>query len=464
MEPRPEVRTERRPSLPTDRPAPHSLDAERAVLSACLRDETAMGEAVGLLAADDFHHPRHRAVFAAIQQLMQNGEPVEPVSVAVEMDRQGLLAEFGGPGFIEDLLDVGSSPANLGYHARVVTERGRLRRLIEISPEASRDAYDGTTPADELLDHVQNELFQLAKVAERRSFVPLKQLAGETFQHIQESAQSKEEFTGVPSGFTGLDKITGGMQRSDLIIIAGRPAMGKTSLALNLAYNAARNYQHPVGLFSLEMSSQQLCMRLISSQGRLDNHLLRTGKHKATDWPRLTQALNDLTKTPMFIDDTSSISLLELRSKARRMVQSHGCEMIVIDYMQLINAGSRIENRQQEISLISRSLKALAKDLNIPIVALSQLSRAVESRTGNRPMLSDLRESGAIEQDADIVMFVYRQEVYEPDNADVRNLAEIIIGKHRNGRIGTIPLQFDRQFTKFSNLAQDHPAHARGEA
>jgi replicative DNA helicase len=464
MEPRPQSRTERRPSLSTDRTAPHSLDAERAVLSACLRDETAMGEAVGLLAADDFHHPRHRAVFAAIQQLMQNGEPVEPVSVAVEMDRQGLLAEFGGPGFIEDLLEVGSSPANLGYHARVVAERARLRRLIEISHEVSRDAYDGTTPADELLDHAQNELFQLAQVAERRSYVPLKQLAGETFQRIQEAAQSKEEFTGVPSGFIGLDKITGGMQRSDLIIIAGRPAMGKTSFALNIAYNAARNYECPVGLFSLEMSSEQLCMRLISSQGRLDNHLLRTGKLKATDWPRLTQALNDLTKTQMFIDDTSSISLLELRSKARRMVQSHGCKMIVIDYMQLINAGSRIENRQQEISLISRSLKGLAKDLDIPIVALSQLSRAVESRTGNRPMLSDLRESGAIEQDADIVMFVYRQEVYEPDNADVRNLAEIIIGKHRNGRIGTIPLQFDRQFTKFSSLAQDHPAHARGEA
>lgn len=462
--PRPEVRTERRPSLPTDRPAPHSLDAERAVLSACLRDETAMGEAIGLLAADDFHHPRHRAVFAAIQQLMQHGEPVEPVSIAVEMDRQGLLAEFGGPGFIEDLLDVGSSPANLGFHARAVAERARLRRLIEISHEVSRDAFDGTTPADELLDHAQNELFQLAQVAERRSFVPLKQLASETFQQIQEAAQSKEEFTGVPSGFIGLDKITGGMQRSDLIIIAGRPAMGKTSLALNLAYNAARNYQQPVGLFSLEMSSEQLCMRLISSQGRLDNHLLRTGKLKATDWPKLTQALNDLTKTPMFIDDTSSISLLELRSKARRMVQSHGCKMIVIDYMQLVNAGSRIENRQQEISLISRSLKGLAKDLNIPIIALSQLSRAVESRTGNRPMLSDLRESGAIEQDADIVMFVYRQEVYEPDNADVRNLAEIIIGKHRNGQIGTVRLQFDRQFTKFSNLAQDHPSHAMGEA
>jgi replicative DNA helicase len=449
--------------LPNDRPAPHSVEAERAVLSACLRDETAMGEAVGLLAADDFHHPRHRAVFAAIQQLMQSGEPVEPVSVAVEMDKQGLLAEFGGPGFIEDLLDVGSSPANLRYHAKIVAERARLRQLIEVCHDVSRDAYEGVTGADDLLDHAQNELFQLSRTSENRDYVALKNLAGETFQQIQEAAQSKEEFTGVPTDFTGLDKLTGGLQRSDLIIVAGRPAMGKTSFALNLAYNAARKHQIPVGLFSLEMSSEQLCMRLISSQGRLDNHLVRTGRLKPTDWPRLTQALNDLTQTPLYIDDTSAISLLELRSKARRMVQVHGCRMILVDYMQLINAGAKIENRQQEISLISRSLKGLAKDLKIPVIALSQLSRAVESRTGNRPMLSDLRESGAIEQDADIVMFVYRQEVYEPDNPDVRNLAEIIVGKHRNGQIGTIRLQFDRQYTRFSNLAPEHPAHAMGE-
>jgi replicative DNA helicase len=464
MEPRPQVRTERRPSAPTDRPEPHSLDAERAVLSACLRDETAMGEALGLLAADDFYHPRHRAVFAAIIQLTQQGEPVEPVSVAVELDRQGLLAESGGPAFVEELLDVGSSPANLHFHAKAVAERGRLRKLIDVSHSVARDAFDGSFPADELLDSAQQQLFELAQKAAHRNYVDLKSLAGETFQQIQEAAQSKEEFTGVPTGFSKLDNMTGGMQRSDLVIIAGRPAMGKTSFALNLAFNAARAYQKPVGVFSLEMSSEQLCMRLISCQGRLDNHLLRTGKLKATDWPRLTQALNDLTQTPMFIDDTSSISLLELRSKARRMVQSHGCQMIVIDYMQLINAGTRIENRQQEISLISRSLKGLAKDLEVPVIALSQLSRAVESRTGNRPMLSDLRESGAIEQDADIVMFVYRQEVYEPDNPDVRNLAEIIIGKHRNGSIGTVPLQFDRQFTKFSNLAAEHPAHAMGQA
>ena len=265
MEPRPKGRTERRSSLPDDRPAPHSLDAERAVLSACLRDETAMGEALGLLVADDFYHPRHRAVFAAITQLMQNGEPVDPVSVAVELDRQGLLAESGGPAFVEDLLDVGSSPANMHFHAKAVAERGRTRKLIDVAHSVARDAYEGTFPADELLDSAQQQLFELAQKAAHRNYVGLKELAGETFQTIQEAAQSKDEFTGVPTGFTQLDRMTGGMQKSDLVIIAGRPAMGKTSLALNLAYNAARTYQKPVGLFSLEMSSEQLCMRLILS-------------------------------------------------------------------------------------------------------------------------------------------------------------------------------------------------------
>lgn len=449
--------------MAADRPAPHSHEAERAVLSACLRDQEAMGEATGLLGADDFHLPRHRAVFAACQQLMQRGDPVEAVGVAVELEKQGMLAEFGGPAFIDELLDVGSSPANVIYHAKVVAERSRLRQLIQISHDVARDAYDNATPADELLDHAQNEFFQLSQKTEARTYRPLKTLAGETFEQIQKAFHNKEKVTGVETGFTELDNITGGLQRSDLIIVAGRPAMGKTSFALNLAFNSAYKYKRPVGVFSLEMSSEQLCMRLISSQGRLDNHAVRTGKLRDTDWPRLTQALSDLTNTPMYIDDTSGISLLEIRSKARRMVMQHGVRLIVIDYLQLINAGGRVENRQQEISTISRSLKGLAKDLDVPIVALSQLSRAVESRSGNRPMLSDLRESGAIEQDADIVMFVYRQEVYEPENPDVRNLAEIIIGKHRNGPIGTVRLQFDKMFTKFSNLAQGHPAQGHEE-
>ena len=420
-----------------------------------------MGEAAGLLTPEDFHSLRHQAVFRAFQQITGRDDPIDAVSLAVELDSMGLLAEYGGPSFVDELLDVGSSPANVLYHARIVSERARLRELIRVGHEIGREAYDAATPADTLLDEAQQRLFELSQKTETRTYRALKDLASDTFKQIQEAFQNKDKITGVQTGFTDLDRMTGGLQRSDLVILAGRPAMGKTSFALNLAFNAAYQYKQPVGVFSLEMSSEQLCMRLISSEGRLDNHAVRTGKLRETDWPRLTQALSNLTNTPLYIDDTSSISLLELRSKARRMVQYHGVKLIVVDYLQLINAGGRIENRQQEISTISRSLKGLAKDLDVPVVALSQLSRAVESRSGNRPMLSDLRESGAIEQDADIVMFVYRQEVYEPDNPDVHNLAEIIIGKHRNGQIGTVKLFFDRQYTRFSNLAADHPAYGR---
>ncbi len=430
------------------------------MLCACLRDQDAMGVASGMLTVEDFHVPRHAAVFDAMQALLGRGEPVEPVAVAVELDQRGKLAEFGGPSFIDELADFGASPANIAYHVRIVAEKSRLRQLIGVSHEVARDAFDHGAQADELLDHAQNELFKLSQRGENRSYRGMRDLAPETFNRINEAFHRQEKLTGVPTGFHDLDNMTGGMQRSDLVIVAGRPAMGKTSFALNMAYNAAHAAKVPVGIFSLEMSSEQLCMRMIASRARLDNHALRTGKIREDDWPRLTNAVNDLRNTPLFIDDTSSISILELRSKARRMVQLHGVKMIVIDYLQLVSGGSRAENRQQEISLISRSLKGLAKDLDVPVVALSQLSRAVEARHGNRPMLSDLRESGAIEQDADIVMFVYRQEVYEPENVDVHNIAEIILGKHRNGPIGTVKLHFDRQYTAFQNLAKDHPAYA----
>ncbi len=451
------------PELPRDRAVPHSLEAERAVLSACLRSQDALGQAAENLKVEDFYAPKHQAVYEALQSLMQRGEPPDAVTVADELEKLGRLAELGGPGLIQELLEVGSSLANVAYHARIVAERSRLRQLIAIGQQVAADAMDAGAPAGDLLDAAQNDLFQLSQDSESRGYVALKDLASSTFKQIQEAYDREDKLTGIATGFDRLDNLTGGLQRSDLVIVAGRPAMGKTSFALNLAYNAAHRYRTPVGVFSLEMSSEQLCMRLISSQGRLDNHAVRTGRLRHTDWPRLTQALSELTNTPIYIDDTSSISLLELRSKARRMVQLHGVKMIIIDYLQLVTGGARAENRQQEISLISRSLKGLAKDLNVPIVALSQLSRAVESRTGNRPMLSDLRESGAIEQDADIVMFVYRQEVYEPDNPDVQNVAEIILGKHRNGPIGTVKLFFDKKYTQFTNLAADHPAYHQGE-
>ena len=445
-----------RNALPSDRTPPHALDAERAVLAAALVGQDALGEATGILKSEDFYVPRHRMIFAALEDLARRGTPPDVITVANELERNGQLEQIGGPVVLMELLDVPSSPANVSYHARIVQERSRLRSLIETSLNTQREAYEASQSADTILDAAQNELFQLSQSSERRGFYPLKVLATETFQKIQEAHQRQDEITGIPSGFSDLDALTGGLQRSDLIIIAGRPAMGKTSFALNMAFNAAYRYKHPVGIFSLEMSAEQLVMRLISSHGRLDNHKVRTGKFQSSEWPRLTQTLGELTNTPIFIDDTSGISLLELRSKARRMVQLHKVAMIVVDYLQLITVGGRIENRQQEISLISRSLKGMAKDLSIPVVALSQLSRQVESRGGekHRPMLSDLRESGAIEQDADVVMFVYREEVYDRDNPDVANLAEIILGKQRNGPTGVAKLHFDNRFTLFSSLAK----------
>jgi replicative DNA helicase len=449
-----------RNDLPSDRMPPSALEAERAVLSAALRAQESLGEATEMLSAEDFYSPKHRAVFSALETLMQKGEPPDPVTVATELERAGELQGMGGPGFLAELLDVPSSAANLVYHARIVSEKSRLRAIIETSQHTEREAFDVAAEADDLLDAAQNELFQLSQKSERRGFAPLRDLATRTFQQIQEAYNKGDELTGMPTGFSDLDKMTGGLQPSDLLILAGRPAMGKTSFALNLAYNAASKSGKGVGVFSCEMSSEQLVMRLISSQGRLDNHRVRTGKLHASDWPRLTHVLGELTNTPIYIDDTSGISLTELRSKARRMVQLHGVGLIVIDYLQLLTLGGRTENRQQEISTISRSLKGMAKDLNVPVVALSQLSRAVESRTtgDHRPMLSDLRESGAIEQDADIVMFVYRQQVYEPDNPDVANIAELIIGKQRNGPIGTVKLHFDNTYTLFSSLAKSPPS------
>ncbi len=441
--------------LPRDRVPPQAQDAERAVLSACLQSADALGESMELLRPQDFYVPRHRAVYQSLIALSERGEPADLITLADHLESQGELAKMGGPAELDAMLDVAASPANVSYHARIVRQRALLREVIAVSHSTAKDAYEGGETAEEILDRAQSELFVLAQQAEKKGYQALKDLANLTFQHIQEAYQRGGEITGIPSGFSDLDKLTGGFQPSDFVILAGRPSMGKTAIALNLACNAASG-GHPVGFFSLEMSSEQLVTRLISSMGGFDNHAIRTGRLKPTDWPRLTEALGKLTQLPVYIDDSSGISVLELRSKARRMVQLHSVKLIVVDYLQLMSSHDRSENRQQEISQISRSLKALAKDLGITVIALSQLSRAVESRGGDhRPMLSDLRESGAIEQDADMVSFVYRQEYYEPDNPELANLAELIIGKQRNGPIGTVKLHFDRRFTRFSNLARD---------
>ncbi len=444
-------------ALPSDRTPPQSIEAERAVLSACLQSADALSESMEILRPDDFYVPRHRAVYDAMIALSEGGEPADLITLADHLEKRGELEKVGGPAGLDAMLDVAASPANVSYHARIVRQRSLLREIIAISHATAREAFESSEDAEDILDRAQNELFTLAQHAEKKGYRALKELANLTFQHIQEAYQRGGELTGVPTGFRDLDKLTGGLQPSDLVILAGRPSMGKTAICLNIACNAAMA-GHPVGFFSLEMSAEQLVTRLISSIGGFDNHAIRTGRLKPNDWPRLTDALGKLTQLPVYIDDSSGITVLELRSKARRMVQNHKVEVIIVDYLQLMSSHGRSENRQQEISQISRALKALAKDLSVTVIALSQLSRAVESRGGDhRPMLSDLRESGAIEQDADMVAFIYRQEYYEPDNPDVANLAELIIGKQRNGPIGTVNLHFDRRFTRFSNLASKEP-------
>ena len=383
--------------LSKDRVPPQSMDAERAVLSACMQSAEALAESMQFLVPEDFYSPRHRDVYAALIALSERSEPADLVTVATELDRAGALEKMGGPAELDLIFDAGSSPANVAYHARIVQERSLLRRLIAISQRVAGDAFEGSSTAQGLLDAAQNELFQLSREAEQRGFVALKELANLTFQHIQEAYERGDEMTGLRTGLTDLDKLTGGLQPADLLILAGRPSMGKTALALNMAYHIAHHDQVPVGFFSLEMNAEQLVTRLISMESGFDSHSIRTGKLKPSDWPRLTQALGEITRTPIFVDDTSAISILELRSKARRMVQAHGVKLIMLDYLQLVSTHTRAENRQQEISLISRALKAMAKDLNVPVMALSQLSRAVETRDKlHRPVLSDLRESGAI--------------------------------------------------------------------
>ncbi len=444
-------------ALPGDRTPPQALEAERAVLSACLQSPDALSESMEVLRPEDFYVPRHRMVYEAMIHLSEGGEPADLITLADYLDKKGELEKLGGPAELDAMLDVAVSPANVSYHARIVRQRSILREIIAISHATAREAYEGGEEAEDILDHAQNELFTLAQHAERKGYRALKDLANLTFQHIQEAYQRGGSLSGVPSGFRDLDKLTGGFQPGDLVILAGRPGMGKTAFCLNIACNAAMK-GHPVGFFSLEMSAEQLVTRLISSIGGFDNHAIRTGRLKPTDWPRLTDALGKLTRLPVYIDDSSGITVLELRSKARRMVQNHKVELIIVDYLQLMNSHGRMENRQQEISQISRALKALAKDLSITVVALSQLSRAVESRGGDRrPMLSDLRESGAIEQDADLVAFIYRQEYYEPDTPEYANLAELIVGKQRNGPLGTVNLHFDKHFTRFSNLSREKP-------
>lgn len=456
--------------LPRHRRPPFSEEAEQAVLGAVLVDKEAVGLAAEKITHADFYRREHQLIFRAMGVLYENDQAIDPITVADLLERsadkfldkgelkklQGtsLLEIVGGMDFIIDLAGMMGTAANVLYHAGIVREKAVLRNLIGVSTAIAAEAQEGADEAANILDRAQGRIYDISEETRTGGFASVNSIVPETFESIEEAFRNNDEVTGLRTGFAEMDRKTGGLQKSDLIIVAARPSMGKTAFALNLAYNVAVKEKVGVGIFSLEMSREQLVMRMLGSSGSFNLHNLRRGKLRAEDWPRLTQACAQLSQAPIYIDDNSGITVLEMKSKARRLKQQHGLGLIIIDYMQLMNGGGRAENRQQEISTISRNLKGMAKDLNVPVIALSQLSRQVESRGDHKPMLSDLRESGAIEQDADLVLFIFREEVYKPEDETLHNMSTIIIGKQRNGPIGQFDLHFHKEFTRFGDLAR----------
>ena len=433
---------------------PQSLEAERAVLGAMMLEPEAVGRALELLDEQNFYKEGHRKIFRVMSYLFEKSEPIDQLTVAEELSNRDDLENIGGAYEISKLLELPSA-ANMEYYAKIVLEKSIYRQLINVATETITNAYDQHEDVNELLDWTENAIFRLSDRRLKGGFMPLDPIMTKTMETIESFHEMQGGVTGVPTGFSDLDDNTSGFQPSDLVIIAGRPSMGKTAFALNIARNVALDHGVGVGIFSLEMANYQLAMRLLCSEAKVSSHLLRTGRLPKALYSNLSRVVGKLAAAPIFIDDTPSLPILELRAKARRLKQEHDVGMIIVDYLQLMRGPKSSESRQQEISEISRALKALAKEISVPVVALSQLSRAVESRGGDkRPMLSDLRESGAIEQDADVVMFVYRQEHYERDDPDLEGKAEIIIGKQRNGPIGTVHLTFISDYAKFEDAAR----------
>ncbi|MGA7826090.1 MAG: replicative DNA helicase [Geobacteraceae bacterium] len=434
---------------------PQSIEAEMSILGGVLLDNEAINRVLDILVPEDFYRESHRKIMRAMIELNEHREPCDLITLTTILKKRGELEEVGGAPYLTTLVDYVPTAANIAYYSKIVKEKAISRNLISAATEIVTDGYDDQAEIDELLDKAQKVIFQISENRINTPYFALSQILKDSIKYIGELYEKKESVTGVPTGFIDLDQKTAGFQRGDLIIIAGRPSMGKTAFALNIAQYAAVHAEpcYPVVVFSLEMSKEQLVTRLLCSEARVDASRLRTGHLVEGDWDKIMRGADRLHEAKIFIDDTPAISVMEMRAKARRLKAEHGIGMIVVDYLQLMRGGASPESRQQEISEISRSLKALAKELSVPVVALSQLNRGLESRTDKRPIMSDLRESGAIEQDADIIMFVYRDEVYNKENPDVKGRAEIIIGKQRNGPIGTVDLTFLGEFTRFENCA-----------
>ena len=438
------------------RQAPWSNEAEQAVLGAMLLDQDAALKAAELLDDTMFYREGHRLLFRAMVALTERGDVIDPVTLRDELVKRGDLDRAGGLEYVGALIDVVPTAANIDYHAQIVREKAVLRRLIEAATAIIQEAYEGRTNTSELLDTAEHRVFQVSQLRRAEEFTRLKELIWPTMERIEQLQSGRGAITGVPTGFVDLDRLTAGFQKSDLIIIAARPSMGKTALVLNVVQHAAIEHQIGVGIFSLEMSKDALVQRLLCSEGLVDAQRLRRGQLRDDDYPKLARAAGLLGTAPIWIDDSASLTPLAMRSKARRLKAEHDIGLVVVDYLQLMQGPADAESRQQEISYISRSLKALAKELTIPVVALSQLSRAPDQRTGDhRPQLSDLRESGAIEQDSDVVIFIYRQEMYDgptdKDGNNIEGLTELIVGKQRNGPTGLVPLYFKKEYTRFDN-------------
>lgn len=446
-----------RNQLDSVRVPPHSIEAEQAVIGGLLLDNEAWEKVADKLTPDDFYRHDHRIIFEALAELREANKPCDAVTLGEWLESREMMDDIGGVGYLIELANNTPSAVNVAAYAGIVREKSVLRQLIHVSSGIADVCYrpEGRGTA-ELLEEAEKRVFDIRERGAKGSadYVPIKEGVRQAFALIEHLYELEGNITGVPTGFTDFDEKTAGLQKSDLIIVAGRPAMGKTTFAMNIAENAAIAAGTPVAVFSMEMAAQQLVMRMLSSLGRINQQRLRTGQLRDEDWPRVESAMNMLVKTKLFIDETPALSPIELRARARRIARQHGLGLIVVDYLQLMQVPGNKENRATEISEISRSLKALAKELNVPVIALSQLNRSLEQRPNKRPVMADLRESGAIEQDADIIVFIYRDEVYNPDTPD-KGKAEIIIGKQRNGSTGTVPLTFLGQFTRFENFSHD---------
>ena len=435
---------------------PHSIEAEQAVVGAMLIDKDAILTASEIISGEDFYQSAYGVIFEAIVEIYNEGKPVDLVTLQTRLTEKNVPSEISSLEFVRDLVTAVPTSANVKYYAQIVSEKSMLRRLIKLNEEIENMCYLGKESMEAVLELTEKKVFELVQKRNTGDFVPIKQVVLNALDKIEQASKNAGSVTGIPTGFLDLDYKTAGLQPSDLVLVAARPSMGKTAFVLNIAQHVAFKANKSVAIFSLEMSKEQLVNRLFALEAQVDAQSLRTGNLKDADWEKLIEGAGIIGRSNLIIDDTPGISISELRSKCRKYKIEHGLDLIIIDYLQLMTGrvGGRSESRQQEISEISRALKGIARELNVPVVALSQLSRAVEQRPDHRPMLSDLRESGAIEQDADVVMFIYRDDYYNKDT-ELKNVAEIIIAKQRNGAIGTVNLTWLPQYTKFANYLKE---------